>query len=94
MKSIMLVTLLTLGGLTLFTSCPQPIVDPICAISDGLGLSSDKTAVTTDGTAITLTVSVCANIPAAQVEFFDAAKSWYVVQTDKDHTARSAWKHV
>jgi hypothetical protein len=75
MKSIVLATLVILGGLTLFTSCPQPIVDPICAISDGLGLSSDKTAVTTDGTAITLTVSVCANISAPPVEFFDAGKS-------------------
>jgi hypothetical protein len=75
MKSIVLATLLTLGGLTFFTSCPQPVVDPICAISDGLGLSSDKIAVTTDGTAITLTVSVCANISAPPVEFFDAGKS-------------------
>jgi hypothetical protein len=74
MKSIVLAILVTLGGMTFFTSCLQPIGDPICALSDGLGLSSDKTAVTTDGTAITLTVSVCANNPAPPVEFFDAGK--------------------
>jgi hypothetical protein len=73
MKSIVLATLVILGGLFV-TSC-EPVGDPICALTDGLGLTSDKTAVTTDGTAITLTVSVCANIPAPPVEFFDAGKS-------------------
>jgi hypothetical protein len=70
MKSIVLATLVTLGGL-LLTACPG---DPVCALSDGFSLSSDKNTVTTDGTVVTLTAQICSRLSASPVEFYDATK--------------------
>ncbi len=53
------------------TAC-QPVGDPVCAISDGFGLSSDARSATT-ARAITLTASVCTNTPAPPVEFYDGS---------------------
>jgi hypothetical protein len=70
MKSIALATLVILGGF-LLTGCPG---DPVCALSDGFSLSSDKTAVTTDGTVVTLTAQICSRLSGSPVEFYDATK--------------------
>ena len=70
MKSIAFATLMTLGGF-LLTACPG---DPVCALSDGFSLSSDKTTVTTDGTVITVTALLCNNSPTTPVDFYDATK--------------------
>ncbi len=61
-------------GSLLVTSC-GPQGDPLCALSDGFSLTSNKTTVTTDGTIISLKALVCTNTPAPPVEFYDGTKS-------------------
>jgi hypothetical protein len=72
MKSIAL-GMLVMGSLFV-TSC-GPVGDPLCALSDGFSLTSNKTTVTSDGTIISLKALVCTNTPAPPVEFYDGTKS-------------------
>jgi hypothetical protein len=71
MKFMALATLVMSS--VLVTAC-GPQGDPLCALSDGFSLSSNKTTVTSDGTIISLKALVCTNTPAPPVEFYEGTK--------------------
>jgi hypothetical protein len=71
MKSIALGMIVM--GSVLVTSC-GPQGDPLCALSNGFSISSNKTNVTSDGTIISLKALVCTNTPPPSVEFYEGTK--------------------